>query len=636
MPFELQLLRPLWLLALLPLGLLLWYWRRHQGQGGHWQDICDPRLLPWLLIRGGGRERRFPLLLGALAGTLAVLALAGPAWQRLEQPVFRDTSALVIALDLSRSMDSTDLAPDRLTRARLKLLDLLDQRREGQTALIAYAGQAFAVTPLTDDTKTIAALAQTLATDLMPSPGSRPDLALDKARELLRQAGVRAGQVLLITDSAEAPNLAAALARLRADGHRLHVLGVGTEDGAPIRTADSGFLKDAAGAIVIPRLDESAMKRLAAEGGGSYARLALDNRDLEQLFAALERSPLEDDSERSELQVERWREEGPWLLLLLLPLAVLAFRRGYLVLAAVLLLPPLPPPAQALDWPDPAALDWNGLWLRPDQQGARLLENQQPAEAAARFRDPRWKAAAHYRAGDYEPATEILQGSDDPEDHYNLGNALARAGRLQEALQAYDRTLAAQPDHADARYNRDLVAQALELDQPPSEQNQDGGEGEPDPQQAGEQSGQQGQQPPQPDSSSNQAQGPEQDQDREQAQQPPPEQSEPDSSQSGQDRAESTQSEPGQTEQDSAPSPAATDPPQPQPQPESGPESGQQDERRSAQGETASVAPEAAEERQATQQWLRRIPDDPGGLLRRKFQYQYRRQQPSAQETQTW
>src|SRR5262249_54427880 len=154
------------------------------------------------------------------------------------------------------SMDANDLKPSRLALARLKLLDLLERRAEGQTALIVYAAQPFVVSPLTNDAKTIAALVESLATELMPAQGSRADRALALAADLLKQAGMASGDVLLITDGTDARDAAAAAA-VRAHGLRVSVLGIGTAEGAPIPLARGGLYTNPKGDIVIARLDEA-------------------------------------------------------------------------------------------------------------------------------------------------------------------------------------------------------------------------------------------------------------------------------------------------------------------------------------------------------------------------------------------
>ena len=447
-------LRPLWLLALLPLAWVLWQLRLGSGGADAWRKVVDAHLLPRMLSDLGGDARRLPLLLLAIGWVLAVLALAGPTWQRLPEPLFAARQYRVIVLDLSASMNATDLAPSRLARARYKVLDLLRAARDGQTALLAYGAEPFVVAPLTGDAETIAAQVPHLETSLLPVGGARrEDLALAQAGDLLRQAEAPDGQVLLLTGSLDSPGAAIdAARRLRGDGYRVSVLGIGTTKGGPVAGPDGALLKDDKGAIRMARLDDDALRELAGAGGGRYIGITADDGDI--LALAPDAPVLPGEAGDARQSADRWREEGPWLLLLLLPLAALGFRRGWFgALSLTLLL--LPPP-------DASAATWDGLWQRPDQRAAALLEDGKPEQAAGRFERPDWRAAAHYRAGDYAAALSALEGLDGPEVAYNRGNALARLDRLDEALAAYDTALTARPDDADARHNRDLVQRLLD------------------------------------------------------------------------------------------------------------------------------------------------------------------------------
>ena len=288
-------------------------------------------------------RRRLPnvqLRRSAIGGVLAATALAGPSWNRVEQPVFRSEQAVVIALDLSRSMDAQDLTPSRLTRARLKILDILEARRSGQTALVVYSSNAFTVTPLTTDADTVAALVNSLSTDIMPSRGSHPVAAITKSKKLLEQAGVAYGEVLLITDGGTSPAAERAAADLQSSGYSLSVLGVGTREGAPIPRADGGFVTDRSGNIVVPRIEGTALRSLAAAGGGRFALLSADDSDINILLSGEVRTGSASDES---LATDQWQEEGPWLLLLLVPMAAMAFRRGLVLVLLVFLLPCSPP-----------------------------------------------------------------------------------------------------------------------------------------------------------------------------------------------------------------------------------------------------------------------------------------------------
>jgi Ca-activated chloride channel homolog len=455
---ELHFLRPAWLLALIPLAVLLWLLARRRLGDGPWARVCDAGLLPHLLQ---GTERQLQLrslLLVGVTGLIAILALAGPSWDRLQQPLYHDTRALVIALDLSRAMDAVDVQPSRLVRARYKIADILAERREGVTGLVVYSGEAFTVTPLSTDTATIKAQLNVLSTDLMPVPGNRTERALARSRDLFRQAGYNRGDILLVTAGAGGTDrLYSEVASLHEEGFRISILGVGTEAGAPIPAEPDGYLRDRHGAIVIPRLDPETLSRLAATGGGVFQIMQPDDRDIERLAAHFADMAGADVVETG-LDSELWLDRGPWLVLLLLPLALLAFRRGLIMALAVTVCLPFSHQVEAVDW--------DRLWLNDNQRGNQALTADQPERAAELFRDPEWRAIASYRAGDYMAAIESLEAVDTPRSWYNRGNALARLGMYQQAISAYTEALQREPGLEDARYNRDLLQELLQDMQP--------------------------------------------------------------------------------------------------------------------------------------------------------------------------
>ena len=405
-----------------------------------------------------------PLVL--LAWVLAVLAASGPSWKKIPQPVHQKQDALVLILDLSYSMKSADLAPSRLDRARQKLLDLLDQRREGQTGLIAYAGDAHIVTPLTDDTPTIANLLPALNPDMMPVPGSDPVAAVAQAVDLLHSAGIRRGRILLVTDGVAEQQLKPLRKALENSGATLSVMGVGTTTGAPIPLPRGGFLKDESGAIVMPALEPRTLQRLASSTGGRYRAMQIDNSDLDYLLAE---GLLPDTTETLALErtADAWEDQGYLLVLLLLPIALGLFRRGWIFCLLPLLLALPPQNAQALDWED--------LWLTPDQKGLRALQAEDYEGAAEQFENDDWAGTAAYRGGDYEAALDHFSGNESADGWYNRGNALARSGELDEAIEAYRQSLELQPEQTDAQENLALLEQ---LKQQQEQQQQQGDQGE--------------------------------------------------------------------------------------------------------------------------------------------------------------
>ncbi len=581
LPAEFHFLRPEWLWALpAVLGAAVYFGVRRLGPGA-WAAVVDPGLAPHVLTgtQSGRRDGRW--LVFALAGVLGVLALAGPAWERIAQPVFRSDQSLVVALDLSRSMDAQDVAPSRLTRARLKILDLLERRAGGQTALVVYSANAFTVTPLTTDTDTIAALVNSLGTDIMPSQGSYPAVAINKGRALLEQAAAASGEILLVTDGGASQSAEEAAAELHSAGYTLSVLGVGTPQGAPIPRESGGFVTDAAGQMAIPRLEEPGLRALADAGGGRYANLTPNDNDLDHLLsgATNARAAGGDDAQAT----DQWREEGPWLLLALLPLAATAFRRGW-AFAAVFALLPLAQPADASLWDD--------LWFNRNQQGQRLLEAGEAQAAAGRFKDPEWQAVSRYRAGDYAESAARFSEHEDVRNLYNLGNALARQGEFESAIDAYDQALELDPDDADATYNRDLLKQALEEQKKQQQQQQEQGESQESSQSAGDES-QQSENPSDPNQESD-----------------------------GQSRSDSDEKDAARRPEDESAEQAMRELEE---ELKRAAEEAESQDRPATDEELMGARQQQAEE-QAMEQWLRRIPNDPGGLLRRKFRYQYQRE----------
>jgi len=599
---EFHFIRPYWLLALIPAIALLVMLLRHKLSRGNWASVCDPALLPYLLQEKAVHTSRKSLLLGAVMALLAIVALAGPTFQRLPSPVFRNDSALVIALDLSRSMDAEDIKPSRLIRARYKIADLLQRRKDGQTALLVFAGDAFTVTPLTDDTETIASQLEALTTDIMPTQGSQAEAALNLAVQLLQQAGLQKGEIILMTDGIESDAALAAAKKL--NGYHLSVLGVGTAEGAPIALPNGGFLKDAQGAIVIPKLDPNKLAELAGAGGGVYQSITADDSDIENVLANLDTAvPEAQGHTENPLLIDLWDDLGPWIVLAVLPLAALSFRRGLLCVAFLTLLP-LPENSYALDWQD--------LWRTKDQQAAAAFEQKQYERAVELFENPDWKAAAQYRSD--KAQTGKLQAPKTATGFYNQGNVLAKSGRFEEAIAAYDKSLAIDPNNEDAKYNKKMVEEALKQQEQQQQQNQQQKDQKQD-------SEKEQQQKPQDQSASEQK--PEQKDEKAEAKNGDKAQEKPETgAEKAQEKAEEPpkQSEEQQAEDGAA---AKEDPKKPDP----------------AKQNEASVQPmpPSDETKQANEQWLNRIPDDPAGLLKRKFKYQYgQRKQRSGNKAQNW
>lgn len=597
---EFHFIRPYCLLALLPWGVLIALKVRNKLQQGGWQAVCDADLLPFILQEKVVKQSRLPLIAASLAAFLSIIALAGPSWQRLPMPSFRNAAALVIALDLSRSMDAGDIKPSRLIRARYKIADLLSRRKDGQTALLVYANSAFTVTPLTEDTETINSQLSALSSDIMPAQGSNSALAIQKAVELFKNAGLQQGQILLITDDELLESLDVP------SGYQVSVLGVGTAAGAPITLTSGGFLKDASGKIVVPKLNARRLQIAAQSGGGIYQQISDSDADIERLSQHFEQIAKRGIATKNDLLLENWEEAGVWLLLPVLILSAFSFRRGVLGVVFVCVLP-LPKNSYAFEWQD--------LWQTPDQQAQQRFDNGDYDAAAKQFTDPAWQAAAQYKADSTVSEQGLLDARSDT-GFYNQGNVLAKSGQLEKAIEAYDQALKLNPDHEDAKYNKAVVEDALEKQkEQQQDENKDQDQGKD--QQNKEQQNQERSESEQDQDKSGESEQNNQEQGGQSEEQDAQEQQQ-NKQQESSDAEKENESEPEQQQS------AEADPQEVEPPSESD----------AAQLSESEV--QDSEQQQANEQWLKRIPDDPSGLLKRKFLYQYGRQQQPRNNNEQW
>ena len=606
-------MRPYWL-ALLPAVVLVYLAWRRRGHASSWRDVIDPSLLPHLLVGGAGQRAAWPWWLLATGFVTAVVALAGPSIEWPTQSAVTRLSARVIVLDLSPSMAATDVSPSRLERARFKIRDLLGQPGDTQHALVVFSGDAFTVSPVTADEATLLNLLDALSPSVMPVAGNAVERALDLAHALLSRAGDPDGRVLMITDGVDGGGESAA-ERLRSAGATLDVLAVGTADGAPVPGIDGGLLKDAAGNIVVAGVDFASLRRLAVDGGGRALAMTLDETDLETL-AGPAGSLAEMHGVAREEAVPRRRDMGPYLVLWLLPAALAAFRRGWLLVFVPLAI--FPPPGHALTWAD--------LWTRPDQQAAADVRAGRFDAAAARGDTP-WRGAALYRDGDFAEAAAAYSVGDDADAHYNRGNALARSGDLEGALAAYRRALSLEPGAADARHNRELVERLLQSRQQSNDSQP--GEGQSGQEQSGhEQSGEGqsgvGQSGVGQSGVGQSGEG--------QPGEGQPGDGQPDEGQSGE--GQPGEGQPGEGQPGEFPAENGVLPSDPADQEgNDGNAAGSDGSTTDSPGSSGAAIERPAGDLsdphvvQALEQWLRQVPDDPEGLLRRKFLYQYRQRQ---------
>ncbi|MBA3602277.1 MAG: VWA domain-containing protein [Parachlamydiaceae bacterium] len=644
-------LRPALFWFLIPLLGLLWLMVRSKRSESIWNKICSKELLPYILA-GKTKQRDRSYLLIALTLSLLTFALAGPVWEMLPQMLFKSKSGLVIALDLSPSMDAGDIKPSRLKRALYKINDFLGLHKDGQTALIVFSEDPYIVTPLTDDLETIKALLPALDTSIMPAKGHRVSKAISKASDLLSQAGISGGSILLVTSELSNEEMDKALKEVVLKEVTVSILGVGTDESVPIPKPSGGFMTNSKGAMILTKLANENLNYLAKSSHGKYVKISVDDSDIQAISDHLVNAHQLHSQEEIQSPQTQWHDHGYLFVLLALPFASLLFRRGVVVIAMFII-------PQTLQ-----ALSWNSLWYTSDQQAEQLFHQESYQEAKEKFQDPAWLAATNYKLEDYETSANLLEHDATPEGLYNYGTAKAKQGDLEAALKAYNEVLEKQPDHEDALYNKNLIEDFQKQQNDQNKQNKDNKDNKenkdqkkdqnekqkPDQNQEGQSQDQKDDEPQNEDSSGqndskNQQPKDKKGQDLEKRNSEEESSSSSDKEQKEQEKGSEQQKSSAKSQRDSQDhrdksrtqnsgteekeTPTEELQKQYRDQVDKKIEKQEQPpEKREVPAQEVSVQEEMTPEeqqRKIDEQWLQRIPDDPGGLLRRKFLYQYKK-----------
>ena len=645
-------LRPEWFAAIIPLLLLVILIRKATAKQSGWQSVIPSHLYQYMVIGKTEVGAKPPIMLLAIAWFVSVIALAGPTWERLPQPVYQLKMGHVLVIDMSLSMRATDMTPDRLTRAKYKAIDLVNAIGEGEMGLVAYAGDAFVISPLTEDAANITTLIPSLSPEIMPVPGSDPLLGIESAAALLTNAGYNSGMIYWITDGIELAQQNELQEYVASIPFTLNALTVGTAEGAPIRQQSGELLKDHTGSIVIPKLNDDAVRGVVKTSGGRFESFTSNDADIEALAAIslLDKGNSEEDEEDSNIQGDQWKEVGPYLVVLLLPLAAFAFKRGLVFLLLVgLLSPPVMQKAHALQGSDVASERQSGIensaqpkslswWQKPfmndNQEALNSYQRGKYKDAVSQFDDKLWKASSLYKSGEYERALAAFENIPGPESLYNQGNALAKLGKLEKAIEKYELALQEAPDFEDAKANKkiieDLLEQQAQQEKQNQQQNQQQGSdqnqnqdtqqnnGEDDQQQSGEPNNQDGEQNDNSDQQSGQNQqqnsteqnGEQQNSDNaersEDSEPSEPEQQEPSSQQDNADQGENAQQNSAQALNE---------------------EESSAQEAEAMQSQAGELSDAEKEELQRMESLMRRVPDDPAFLLKRKMQLEAQKRQ---------
>ncbi|RUO32197.1 hypothetical protein CWE12_04250 [Aliidiomarina sedimenti] len=457
-------LRPGWLFSLIGLVVLLpWLWSQ-LGRNSGWQKVIASHLQPVLLAPSGASSRRTaPLLILCAAWVIASLSLAGPAWEKAPAPVYQTERGTVIVMDMSMNTRATDISPDRLTRLRFKALDLVAELDDAQIGLIAYAGDAFAISPLTHDHGNIQAMVPAMSPEIMPVAGNYPLLAMREADRMLRDAGFEQGEIYWFAAGMEQDDLQELTQFFRSRQHRVSTIIAGDDESTPIRLSSGEMLRDTLGRITMARLNPSFFERVSVATGGVSVRVEAGNSDIQRV---IDQGPLNERAgeQADDMSSDQWIDRGPYLAWLLLPLALLMARRGALLCLLCLPFAAFHSPVSAQQQTQNEVLD--NAFQNRQQRADEAYQQGDYEKAASLFPDPMMRANALYRAGDYAAALSAYsETGDSAERWYNSGNSLAQLGQFDEAIEAYQRALEKRPGWSEAEQNKAKVEQMREQQQ---------------------------------------------------------------------------------------------------------------------------------------------------------------------------
>ncbi|MGI2001833.1 VWA domain-containing protein [Shewanella frigidimarina] len=461
-------IRPEWLLGFIPVLILsALFWRKHSQQSA-WKQYIAPHLSQ-LLISQTVEKSHQPKWLLIACWIVAVIALSGPALNKQNLPVFATEQGRVLIMDMSQSMYATDLSPNRLSYAKFRATDLLNELKEGETGLIAYAGDAYTISPLTRDSDTILNLLPTLSPDIMPTKGSNLAAALSLAEKLLAQGGHVSGDIIVMTDGIYAQQFNQASNALNSR-YRLSIMAFGSKQGAPIRLADGQLLRDSSNEVVVAKTDYGLLQKLTQQHQGILVPAQTDGSDVSTLTNWL---ATDGKATETELAGETWQDLGPYLAMLLIIPMLMSFRQGLLtlMLSPSLLFATAMTFSLANSQPAQASV-WKDLWKTKDQQAQSAFEQGEFSQAAETFENPQWQASAQYKAGNYQQALEGFEQDSSAQGLYNQGNALMQLEDYQEAINRYQQAIDLQPSFTEAQQNLEVAKKRQKQQENTDQQNE--------------------------------------------------------------------------------------------------------------------------------------------------------------------
>lgn len=468
---QFQFLYPGYLLLLPLIWWLLRIFSRHTRRHSMWSKLCDPWLLDKMIVsnhgRNGGRLMIWTLV---IVLSLAIIAAAGPSWRKQAYPIMESSSARVLAIDLSASMLVSDIRPNRFEHAVAAAREILSVEFDGETGLIVFAGAAFVVSPLTRDAKTLVAFLDALDPSTMPVDGTRIDLAISSADLLLEASPAENGQILIVTagDSWGEQAVSAALSATD-KGHRISVFAIGSVTGGPLQDNKGRLQHDENGKFVLSRTNFELLERIVQIGNGTMIAMNSHQEYTNPMISRLAAGELIQSENKNGDSQRAAANDGAWLVLLILPFALLLFRKNLIWMMLLALL--LPSDRELY------AGEWDSFWNHPEKLAFDAYLQGDYQSATELSTNPQLRASAFYRSGQFQLAIEFFNDEISADSMYNRGNALARQKMFPEAVAAYQQALKLNPDLDVARYNKRMLELFLEQQLETENQSSDGADG---------------------------------------------------------------------------------------------------------------------------------------------------------------
>lgn len=460
-------LRPEWLLTLLPLLLCFPLWKI-LSQGHTVGGLLAPHLAARLVVQA--HTHKAPLLLLCLCWALASLAAAGPTLGKQPLPTLQSNSVHLILLDASLQTRAQDIAPDRFRHLKYKAQDILNRAQGEQIALIAYSGDAFTITPLTNDPESALHMLAGVQPEIMPDPGLQPLQAFQEAEKVLQQAGYHQADITWLSAGIlqqDMQDIYRFLTDKQRQGRfRVSVIAVGEEQSQPIRQADGQLLKDTFGQVIFATLNAPLLQRITQLTKGVYFQATTTHEDIEALQALRNQVPLSSlsDGIPSGKTADQAVDLGPYIALILLPLLLWLARRSALLM--LFLLPFTLPSSPAWATATSVNLSW---WKKPfynqEQQAFHALQQQDYEHSLSLSQQTLLRGEAHYRLGNYQEAIQEFQQLDSAEAAYNTGNSHMQLHQYLEAIDAYQQALERHPQWQEALDNKKLAEELLQQEE---------------------------------------------------------------------------------------------------------------------------------------------------------------------------